>query len=394
MLRAQPNRAKRIFPLLITVLLLSSSSFLFIQAQGAVTIVNESSYPWLAQGAYADYVGLNGEAPAFVLQNGTVLLGVQPPGSTLPQSTANITLDWMVLNRTADMAWLSISFHIAGCEYSETEFKDDGNCTSFNFSHTQVVLVNVTDGESYINGQSQGRLSLWAPPLLVGGEVYSGTAFVNGTAHDSLSNVTAYPSMNLGIPITTPNGVVTGPYDVYQLIPTLFGFNGTKSTFAWENVTLAGNNGGKLITVFPISTPSGLYDYYNGLGIEISLPQYPINETVCDLGHGQVTDCQVTTYATTLGNFFRSASTTLALTSTNVPIGASQPGSSTTDVSTTNATTDQAQPKSVNETTLIAALAIVASVATISGIYLLRSRKSRRGTASRRDRRRSIARPT
>jgi len=246
-------------------------------------------------------------------------------------------------------------------------------------SDTQLVQVNVTDGEAYINGQSQGNLSLWAPPLLTGGTVYSGSAFINGTAYDSLANVTAYPSMNLGIPITTPSGVTTGPYDVYQVTPALIGY-GTHSSLAWENITLTGTNGGTPITFFPMSSPTGLYDYYNGLGIEISLPQYPIDETVCHIEEEQALDCQVVTYATTLGGFFRSATGVLNLESTNIPLDANQPGS--TNTTSSSATTVQSHPANMNGTTLFT-LALVTSVVAISGSYLLYSRRSRRGTKTR-----------
>ena len=367
-------RARTAVPLLVLLTLMAllpSVNF----ASSAATIINESSFPWLVQGAYANYTSEVGSASAFVLQNGTVLLGVSPPGPpTLPQGGANVSLDWMVLNRTNDMAWISIAFQVAGCEYSQNEDRDHQNCTPFGFSDTQVVDANVTDGEAYLDGESVGRLNLWGPPLTTGGTLYSGTAFIGGAAYDSLANVTAYPSLNLGIRIVTPTGVDTGPYNVYRVTPALFG-TGRSSIYAWENISNATFiYNGTLLTVFPMFAPSGIYDYYNGLAIQVSNPEYPINQTVCYIQDGKVEDCRVTTYSTTLGNFFRSGAAPLDLASTNIPLGANQPTPASSN------SNGQSYPANVSETTLIAAFAIVASGVALSGSYLLYRRKSRRKT--------------
>ena len=357
----------------LPLILMSVLAFLpsFNSAQADITVINALSYPWLSKGAYADYTSTYGSAPAFILQNGTVLLGGNPAGPpTLPQGWANVTLDWTVLNRTNDMVWVSIAFHMTGCEYSQAEYRNHQRCTNFNFSDAKTLEVNVTDDETYLNGESVGKLNFWGPPLLIGGAIYSGTAFIDGTASDSLANVTWNPKMNLGISIKTSSGIDTGPYNAYQLTPASYGY-GSNSVYAWENVSGSFYYNGKLLTTFPMFAPSGTYDSYNGLGIQVSSPAYPIDQTVCGIQDGQLEDCRVALYATTLGNLFRSGAASLDLTSTNIPLGPTQPV-------TSSSPGVQSFPLSVNALT---AFAVGLSIVAISISYVLLHRKLRMSPA-------------
>jgi len=318
-----------------------------------------------------------------VLQNGTVLLSVSPAGPpTLPQGTANTSLDWSVLDRIGSMASISVAYRTAGCEYSETDDLEHKSCTRFDFSSSEVLDVNISNGEAYLGGKGMGKLNFWGPPLLSNGTVFSGTAFVNGVGYDSLANVTVYPDLNLGIRIVTPGGAMAAPDHVYRVVPALYGV-GTNSIFAWEKIIGAvgynGGFGGKLITVFPMFAPSGVYDYYSGLGIQISGPSYPINRTVCSIRNGQIEGCQVTTYATTLGNFSRSDAAELDLASTNVPLGPNQLAS------TSSTSESQSYLPGTSETFLVVVL-ILASAVALTGVYYLRFRRSGHSAAFKKTR--------
>ena len=347
-------------------------------ARAGITIVNASTYPWLKTGAYANYTSVFGDAPAFVLQNGTVLLSVPPAGPpTLPQGTTNTTLDWSVLNRVGGMASISVRYRITGCEYSEADVMEHENCNHFNFGNSEVLDVNISNGEAYLGGKGIGELNFWGAPLLDNGTAYSGTAFVNGVGHDSLANVTVYLDLNLGIRIVTPGGAVAAPDYVYRVVPALYGV-GPNSVFAWEKISGAAfYNGGKLITVFPMFAPSGVYDYYSGLGIQISGPSYPINRTVCSIRNGQIEGCQVATYATTLGNFSHSDAAELDLASTNVPLGPNQPASTSTT------SESQSYLPGTSETFLVV-VPILASAVALTGVYYLRFRRSGHSAAFKR----------
>jgi hypothetical protein len=321
------QRATLIGAGMIGLLLLSQP----IQGLGNVTVANESSYPWLVKGAYADYSwsGVGG-GPGFVLENGTVLLDV-PPGR-LAQTFAggNSTLDWVVLNRTGNVASLSISFKTAGCGWSFQEYIHGEGCTSFSFGDTIYVEVNVTSRETYVDGSAEGILNFWAPPLLNGGTTYSGTAFVNGTRYDVLADASAIDKTSFaGMPeggVNVSGAFVKGPYEFYQLVPTTFG-TGTNSTVAWLKTTaIFGGN----VTYIPIEMPSGSYDYYNGLAYVFSLPQYPISRTVCMIENAKPLDCRYTPYSTTLGTYFRSTGGFVVLRATNIQLGPQSSSSSST----------------------------------------------------------------
>lgn len=332
------------------IALLVLSSPVATSYSGAVTKVNESSYPWLVKGAYANYTTgqliPGSDPPYFVTANGTVLINY-PPSKPVPRplGTGEASLSWLVTSRTGDMATLYIAFQTSGCQYSEVEFKDDGACTSYNFSTSLHTEVNVTTGESYTNGEPSGLLDFWGPPLPSNGTVTtSGTVYLGSQPFDSsavVSSVTTATNSHEVVVWAPPGGInmsgtaFNGPWSFYTLVPQTFA-TGEHSQYGWINVTTGGGSysgtGGTSLfpAVMPLG-PQGDYDYYNGLAYQFSMPDYPTGQTVCDLKGGKATNCQYTQYSTSLGSSFRSGDGIMNLVATNIqlnsiPSGGSSPG--------------------------------------------------------------------
>jgi hypothetical protein len=308
------------------LLLLFLLMYLPPPATGNATIVNESTFPWLVKGNYANYTATG--APDFITPNGTVLLNIKPPDSpNLPNPTGNATLQWAVLNRTASTAWLDISFHTAGCLYSQYEYVNHTRCTGFDYSNNVDAQVNISSQETYVDGSPQGILNFWSAPLLDAGTAFSGTAFVGGTEENVVANVSGpsttsahgllFPLSEQGVNVSGVRD--EGPFSFYTLTPTTLG-TGSNQTIAWLRVS--GVKYGS--SVFPEFGPSGIYDYFNGLALEFSLPEFPISQVVCAIQNNQPVNCRYTTYSTTLGQFFRAGSAEMALSSTNVSLNPSQ----------------------------------------------------------------------
>lgn len=322
---------------IIALLVLSSSAA--TSSSGAVTKVNESSYPWLVKGAYANYTTgqliPGSDPPYFVTTNGTILINY-PPSKPVPRplGTGEASLRWLVTGRTGDMATLYIAFQTSGCQYSEAEFKDDGMCTSYNFSTSLHTEVNVTTGESYTNGEPSGLLGFWGPPLPSDGmATTSGTVYLGSQPFDSsavVSSVTTATNSHEVVVWAPPGGInmsgtaFNGPWSFYSLTPQTFA-TGEHSQYGWVNVTReggpsGGNNGVSLFPVVMPLGPQGDYDYYNGLAYQFSIPDYPIGQTVCDLEGGNATNCQYILYSTSLGQYFRSGDGVLNLVATNIQL--------------------------------------------------------------------------
>ncbi len=300
-------------------------SFLLVLSSGSsltygATVVNASGYPWLVPGAFATYqYAAAGEPPAHVLSNGTVLLGVAPPPSSLhigawPPATGTANMTWTVLSRNGEMAQLNVSFESSGCEYSDSQ----APCTAFNFHKSVRVSVNVTDGESYAEGQPQGRLNFWAPPLLVRGQLYLGSAFVGGSKIDSVGNISASPKTSFGgTPIQVSGSEVQPPYDTYFVAPTTLGYSLSNFRYAWENISLVNLNNPSGVSGLG---PSGYYDYYTGLALYMSGPEYPIQQTVCKIASGELSNCRYVLFGTSLGQFFDTGDSSFQLVSTNIAL--------------------------------------------------------------------------
>ena len=294
-------------------------------ASGSVTISNVSDYPWLKAGAFATYqYATVGGPPAHVLPNGMVLLDIQPvspPGVSLPPPNGTANLTWKVFDRSGDMASLNVTFESSGCEYSQQEFEHHLPCTRFEFGQSVLLTVNVTSGESYTGGQPQGRLNFWAPPLLVGGKLYLGSEFVGGMRIDSIGDVGRPSMVNFGGPGVNSSGtLVPPPYYNYQVNPATFGVGGTYK-YAWLNASGVNLNNPNQIQELG---PSGSYDYYNGLGVYISGPEYPILQTVCNVSNSSLSDCRYAAFGTTLGKFFYTGEASFILDSTNISLSPTQ----------------------------------------------------------------------
>lgn len=265
------------------------------------------------------------------------------------------------------MVNLRIGFRAIGCDYSQLQQMNNENCTSYNFDTTVAVAVNLTTNEAYVNGQPQGVTNFWESPLDNGGTLNVGTAFVGGEPYTVIGNVSTPISSGFGVGEVNDSGLAdSGPFYLFQVTGITFG-TGPDFIYGYEHVNASGYySGSRYIDVFYIG-PYGGYDYWNGLAYYFSIPNYPINRTVCNTLSGQALDCRYTSYATALGNYFRSGGGELGLVSTNVPLGSSQTLASTTS----------------NVTALLyfgpyAAVAVVVIIAgSLSGFFLLGRRRSR-----------------
>ena len=301
------------------------------QLSSAVTVRFEGDYPWLVQGATADYISVNvGDPPHFITSSGQLLmLAPAKPGTPVINDGFGegvASLNWTVASRTGNDVLLNVSFHASGCQDNETAYmvanQTAAPCTSYNFSTTISVLVNVTSDEASVGGINQGMLNFWEPPLLENESVQSGSVIINQQQFISVANVGA-PFESTGLilpggtaPVDVSGTPYTSPIELYSLTPSTFGISSAYQ-IGWlhANVTMPGT-----IHANPFG-PQGIYDFSNGLAYEFSLPQYPINQTICTW---PAVDCELANVSTTLGEFFRSAAGTLLLTSTNIPLSATQ----------------------------------------------------------------------
>lgn len=301
-----------------------------VRASSSVSVVNVANYPWLSQGAFASYsYATLGGPPAHVTPNGVVLLDIRPVtpnGTALPAAKGAANFTWTVISRTAELASLNITFESSGCQYSQMEVESHSPCTQYTFRKSVDAVVNISSGETYVDNQPQGRINFWAPPLLVQGQLYLGSMFVSGSRVDSLGNLSASPRADFGNSIDVSGADVPPPYDTYSVNPTTLGF-GEAYRYAWLNSSGVNLNNPNQITGLG---PSGFYDYYNGLALYLSGPEYPIQQTVCSIRSGMLENCQYVAFATTLGEFFYTGVGSFVLTTTNIPLvpteSQSQPG--------------------------------------------------------------------
>lgn len=302
-----------------------------------VTVVNQSDYPWLVKGTYADYFGGQQD---YVLPNGTLTIsGLTSVSFGFSSSSGNTTLDWVMLNRTGDSAWIQISYHASGCDSSEEQYNDyyknnfthPLQCVKVDFNTSLTLEVNLPTREAFVDSQPVGILNLWAPPLIDNQPAYVGTAFVGGVRHDLMANASAPSTTGShaflsgwnGKPLTINESDTAygGPFTYYTLSQTTFG-TGPTSTYGW--IKSVNENLNTNATFIPKVDPSGIYNYYNGLALQFSQPDYPISQTVCEVDKGQPINCAYTAYGTALGTYFRGAQSVLFLTATNIPLEPSQ----------------------------------------------------------------------
>ena len=328
---------------IFVIALLALPTSIAVSSSGAVTNVNELSHPWLVKGAYANYttgqLSSPNWPPYFVTSNGTLLLGEAPlQPKPRPSATGEASLSWLVTNRTGDMVTLYVMYQTAGCQYSETEYKDDGMCTSYSFSTSLYAEVNVTSGDSYVKGESSGLLDLWGPPLPSNGTITTfGTVYKGGQTFSSsavVGDVTTTTDSHLIVTWVPPGGInmsgtaFKGPFYFYELTPQSFAY-GENYQYGWINVSATGgsSSGSGGVSIFSAANPlgpQGFYDYNNGLAYQFSMPDYPISRTVCDLEGGKVTNCQYAVYSTSLGSYIRSGEGTMNLVATNIQLDPNQ----------------------------------------------------------------------
>jgi hypothetical protein len=286
-----------------------------------VSVTNESSYPWLVPGAYASYFAPF--APFIVLPNGSLLAsGVTPPGAM--RSYAQTLLSWTVTNRSGGLVQLDVDFAANGCLYSEKNYLQENYaiCTSYNYTRSLPISVNVMSDEAFVNGTQQGLINFWEPPLLSNGTIYSGTMFLNGTEINSEATTTGNLRWNMGGQIDDSGKMISPPILSYSVEPDLYAVS-SPSSIGWfktgSNVVIIGTK--TSIAISPVG-PFGYYDYYNGLALEFSGPSFPTVQTVCKLvSSGEAVEgCQLMNYSTTLGNYFRVVLAEFVINSTNIQL--------------------------------------------------------------------------
>jgi hypothetical protein len=372
----------------------SSSTIQSSNQNSSVTVVYEGNYPWLQQGAFANYTSLNIGPPYFVTTTGQLLLAPEgPPGS----QQGGASLNWSVASRAGNMVTLNVYFHATGCQDNETAYHIDNQsvmpCTYYDYSNRISVNVNLTNNEAYVGGIDQGILNFWETPLLQNTTVLSGSVIVNGTMFPSYANVSSVePSTETAWQVSGPPYVnVSGSlykntFPTYAMTPTTFGENNANWTIGWIHGSSSNYVGNKLILLNPLG-PGGTYDYYNGLAYQFSIPQYPINETICR-DDQPLSDCSIQNVSTPLGTYTRSGESWLQLISTNIQLGSNQVTSYTTNqqqqsstAAVTTTTTNQTnslkkQGNSLLNSYQILEIAIpVIAVVSLSGFFGLRSRR-------------------
>lgn len=305
----------------------------------SISIKFVGNYPWLVPGAYADYtIFYIGEAPFFVTPSGQLLMmAPEQPGTPnnpvngwLPGSGSG-SLNWTVFSRLGNNISLVVSFNTVGCQDNFTAYQvanqSAAPCTYYNYSSKVTVDVNLTSGDAYVNGVDQGLLDFWGPPLLpANATIFSGSVYIDQKRFDSLANVsTPFESTDVAgnQPVNVSGTTYTSPIKLYGLFPTTFGEPNANFRIGWLHSSGNETNAGHIV-IEEAFGPEGGYDYYNGLGYDLPLPQYPINQTICQYNHGQPTGCVLANVSTTLGQFSRSGGGTFLLSSTNIPLGPDQ----------------------------------------------------------------------
>jgi hypothetical protein len=177
---------------------------------------------------------------------------------------------------------------------------------------------------------SEGSLDFWERPLTANSSIADGSIFINQQEFSSVANVSApLESSNLVLPpgdnvINYSGTRFNGIIELYRLSPTTFCNNISSFSIGWINGSIYAPG----VKEGPVG-PSGLYDYYNGLAYEMSIPQYPIEQTICVNDHGSPQNCELASVSTTLGQFFNSDTGIFILSATNIPLTANQQSNST-----------------------------------------------------------------
>lgn len=277
--------------------------------------VNEASLPWLLPGTYADYTSGTpvGSPPEYVLPNGTILVGYGAGCSSRCNAIAD--LSWVVTNRGTNYINMALNYSITGEELPKL---DSLTLIPFNFSVSLRLKVNIETGMAYIDGQPQGVIGLWAEPLPSESEaIVFGTIAMNGAMHNVTGIMNGHSKSDIE-PVMVNGSPFTGELDTYNLDDSNFGQPLT-AVWAGENSTLVGF-GGQPPPPYRNLPPSAFYDYYNGLAMGYTLPEYPVEATVCNLHSNVTTGCQVTTFSTALGQYLRTVSGSVYLSSTNISL--------------------------------------------------------------------------
>jgi hypothetical protein len=323
---------------IVAMLLITSLSTIKVASQ---TVSFEGDYPWLIAGAYADYGSLVTQQPPFFVTSSGQLLMLAPGKHGTPVlnygfGLGSASLNWSVVERLGNNVKLNIEFSTVGCQDNQTAYnimnQTAAPCISYSFRTSLEIDVNLTNNDGYANGTDVGQVNFWSLPLLQNGTIQSGSVFINGERFDSLANVTSpMQSSDFILPPGMQSINVSGEsfsksFLVYKLTPITFGIRLSQYYIGWLNGSIQAIGSNPILA----STfgPSGLYDYYNGLAYEFSIPQFPINQTICLYNYDRPTNCKLAFVSTTLGRFFGSGGGTMLLRSTNIQLQPTQRESS------------------------------------------------------------------
>lgn len=293
---------------LFSLFLLTSSAWI-----AAVTIVtvNQETFPWLQPGKYATYTSSNaGSPPEYFLQNGTFLVGY---GLGCPCS-AIARLSWIVAARVGYLVSIDLNYSISGKEHTP----QSSTLIPFNYSISNPMKVDIQTGMVTIGGTREGILGLWSQPLPSSNEsLFFGSVSIDGAVQNVSGKAQGPVNTFIG-PIMINGSTFAQKLYQYDLQDSYFAAPLT-GQFHGVNYSVVPMSGQKLQPYLPVE-PNGFYDYYNGLALVFSIPEYPVSRTVCELNGSVTSGCHNVVFSTTLGQSFRTVAGVLELSSTNIDL--------------------------------------------------------------------------
>jgi hypothetical protein len=296
-----------------------------VPASYSLANYNLSDYPWLQVGTYAKYWSGPGGSPDFVLPNGSLMIALSG------EAHAIANMSWIVTQRTGDKVYLTMNYTISGAESTENDAKYPGRLTSFNFSTSLSLMMDVQTRMAYVNGKPEGIIDLWSDPAPTVGQLVSvGTVFVDGQAYNVTSSIKEISDCSVRITFGGPiesQGRTYWCVKNYHLEDDSFGYPNTYR-IGWLNVTGGQEiwNGVDITPAWEPLEPFGTFDYYTGLAIQNVFLDFPVNRTVCQIINNSPVGCSYLSFSTALGEYFRSSALILVLVSTNAPLVPSDAG--------------------------------------------------------------------
>lgn len=301
--------------------------FLNLSKSSAVVTVNQSNFPWLQAGAYADYSSnYLGDHPWFVMPNGNLLIPITQGTLSLAE------LNWSVTERSGNLVYITVNYGIFGNENPQNWFNlkeaNENYTIYFNYTISINIDVDVGSNMAYINNTPVGIINFWSSPLPAAGEeIAVGSIMLAGIPINVTGGASAVSQTNLPVAPIVSGVAFEGSLKQYQLMNSMF-VAPSSGKVGWESYSdqFFVNGSTDSEKAYTYLDPEGDFNYYNGLALSINVPDYPINRTVCELNNSYPSNCSDRSFGTTLGQYFRSVSGSLFLVRTNIslePTGAS-----------------------------------------------------------------------